>query len=666
MSYRILTATDVICDSTNPANGCENPILKQAVNKVWEFEFTLAPDHPYFDKITERQTELGVSLDGEDPIFWGMVYATKTDFYGRKTFFVEDMLGYFNDAVVKPYRYTGKNITEVLQTALTVYNGQITDKPISLGNVSTTHTAHDLAWSSNYETVLDMLQTNVIGKNGGYLRMRYDYANAVRYLDYSEAYGGTTQVISIGSNLMDFVRDSDKSAMVSILIPLGARLPESEQDIVGVEKRLTIYTAARPVDRIESQTLVTAIGRKVGTRIWDNVEDPDALATIGTNFLANQLEKVTIEAKAFDLNLADEEVQAIRLYDEVRILSAPHNLDSRFPVMELTMNLNNPASNTLVLGKTELPSIVQNTVQNSEQLEQTPTFVDAATQAAQQAAQVLENATNGYIQFVYNSSTGILEEILIKDLTDPEHKWWRWNVNGLGYTSDGGSTYDVAMTMLGQLVSNYAVIGGWEVNSSGLYKTVAEPNDSTKQYRVTIYTPNTATPDSSPVIDFQYSSDGGNSFTQLFYIPGNGSMTVYSDNQDGTERISIVQRNNSTNRTILNSNGVHITQAWQDWVAKYCHLWSSLLEFRDSNNDLTASYDGDGWKAYTVTDLYADNNTLTWRVLRNGNFYMCVARREFSNINVNYQWGSIWNGYSSAQYPNGTDCHFKPDRKSVV
>lgn len=556
MSYRILTASEVICDSTNQMTGVINPLLKQEVNKVWSFEFTLAPDHPFYDKITEQSTELGVSLDGNDPIFWGTVYGTKTDFYGRKTVLVEDMLGYLNYALMPPHRYTSQNVSEILTVAVTQYNAQCTDKPITLGMVQTTHTTHNIGWSSNYETVLDMLQANVIGKNGGYIRMRYDLSDGKRYLDYSEDYGETRQTIRIGSNLIDFVRDSDASGLVSVLIPLGARLPDEDQTVEGVELRLTIETDQRQTDRIEDNALVTAIGRKAKTRIWDSVDDADNLYAIGTAWLANQLADVTIEAKAFDLNLADEDIDSIRLYDEVRIISEPHNLDARFPVMALTMNLNNPSANVLTLGKTEIPSITQTTIESADKLDDVPTYVDVQDEAARRAAEVLEDATNGYIKFVYNAS-GVLEYILIKDLTDPDNNWWRLGLGGIGYTSDGGTTYDVAMTRLGQLISYFAIIGGWEVNADGLSKTVADPLDNTKRYRVTIYTPNASTPATSPVFDFTTSTDSGTSWTNSFEILGDGTVNAYGSS-DSDARFSIYNGNNLNNYSTMSALGLAI------------------------------------------------------------------------------------------------------------
>lgn len=484
MSYKIYTPSETICDSTYPGNGCINPTLKQEVSKVWSLEFTLPPDHPEVNRITERQTEVGVSLDNGNPIFWGTVYGSKTDFFGQKTFYAEDELGYLNSAVMSPAYYENKDISEVMQLAVQTYNAQCSDKQLTLGTVQTSHTAHDITWSSNYETVLDMLQQNVVAVGGGYLRVRY--VSGTRYLDYSESYGSTTQVIRIGSNLIDYVREVDRSELASVIVPLGAELPDDEQDIPDVSKRLTIYTSQRQTDRIVDNTLLAEIGTKVKTVIFEDIDDANALYSAGTSWLANQLANVTLTVCAFDLNLSNSTIDDIRLFDEVRVVSEPHGLDANFPVTEMELHLNDPASNTLTLGKSDPPKITKNQIEIAERVEVVPTEADVKREAARQAAITLENATNGYIQFVYNDQTGVLEQILIKDLTDPTHKWWRWNVNGFGYTSDGGQTYGVAITMLGQIVADYitagvlqgieiiaeqGMIAGWDIDSTDINKS---------------------------------------------------------------------------------------------------------------------------------------------------------------------------------------------------
>ena len=558
MAYKILSGSEVVCDSTYAGSAVNNPVLHMTVNKVWSFEFVLPPDHPFYNRVEEHKTEVAVSLDGEDPIFLGEVYKVSTDFYGQKTVYAEDQLGYFNYAVLPPHRYNSLNVDDIITQMLSAYNSQCSDRPFYKGTITTTHTAHNLAFSTNYDTALTVLQDNIIKKVGGYIYAYYDSTDGKRYLGYKETpdSSGTTQHIKIGYNLLDFVRESDASKLCSILIPLGERLDDSQQNIEGVEKRLTIETAQRQTDRIESASLITAIGRVVKTRIWDSVTDPDSLYTIGSNYLTSQLADVTIEATAFDLNLADAEIERIHLFDNVRVISAPHGLDARFPVMELTLNLNNPSSDKITMGTTELPSISTQTAEASATIADVPTYSDTAAIAARRAAEIIQNATHGYIYFHYDAD-GVLDEIYIKDSADPDNKWWRWNVAGLGYTSDGGTTYEIAMTMAGELISNLGTIGGWEINSYGLYKTITDPLNSNNRYRVTIYTPDTNTPATSPVFDFKTSTDSGTSWTSSFEILGDGTVNAYGSS-DSDARFSIYNGNNLNNYSTMSALGLVI------------------------------------------------------------------------------------------------------------
>lgn len=622
MSYKIYTASETICDSTYPGNGCIDPTLKQEVSKVWSLEFTLPPDHPEVNRITERQTEVGVSLDNGNPIFWGTVYGSKTDFFGQKTFYAEDELGYLNSAVMSPAYYENKNISEVMQLAVQTYNAQCTDKQLTLGTVQTSHTAHDITWSSNYETVLDMLQQNVVAVGGGFLRVRY--VSGTRYLDYSESYGSTTQVIRIGSNLIDYVREVDRSELASVIVPLGAELPDEEQDVPDVSKRLTIYTSQRQTDRIIDNTLQAEIGTKVKTVIFEDIDDANALYSAGVSWLANQLANVTLTVCAFDLNLSNSTIDDIRLFDEVRVVSEPHGLDANFPVTEMELHLNDPASNTLTLGKSDPPKITKNQIAIAERVETTPTEADVMREAARQAAIVLENATNGYIEFVYNQQTGVLEQILIKDLTDPTNKWWRWNVNGLGYTSDGGQTYDVAITMLGEIVANYITTGVLRSVNGNYTLDLSTGAAVLKDATITGGTINIQTDSSSTdVIILEYQS--GNDRERVVLRPGVagiqtwGSGTYDSIELDGGE-LTIIQTNGSTSNVAIISpsridmqslvnNVLQTVRAHYGYDqaklvgsnGNYAKLVSNSLQFYDSNDTLLTEYPSTGLPEPTHT-----------------------------------------------------------------
>ena len=68
------------------------------------------------------------------------------------------------------------------------------------------------------------------------------------------------------------------------------------------------------------------------------------------------------------------------------------------------------------------------------------------------------------------------------DTNDPNTatKWWRWNINGWGYTADAGQTYTIAATMNGAINADFITAGkisGIEIdNGSGTFKVTAAGN----------------------------------------------------------------------------------------------------------------------------------------------------------------------------------------------
>lgn len=83
-------------------------------------------------------------------------------------------------------------------------------------------------------------------------------------------------------------------------------------------------------------------------------------------------------------------------------------------------------------------------------------------QAQQNASNLLKNAMTGYIYFDYEHGN-----LYIMDNPDPDdaEKVWRWNLNGLGYSSTGiNGTYGLAITMDGSIVADYITTGHLNTN----------------------------------------------------------------------------------------------------------------------------------------------------------------------------------------------------------
>lgn len=78
-------------------------------------------------------------------------------------------------------------------------------------------------------------------------------------------------------------------------------------------------------------------------------------------------------------------------------------------------------------------------------------------QAQANASALLKSAMTGYIYFDYEHG-----DLYIMDNSDPQlaQKVWRWNLNGLGYSSTGiNGTYGLAITMDGSIVADYITTG---------------------------------------------------------------------------------------------------------------------------------------------------------------------------------------------------------------
>lgn len=115
---------------------------------------------------------------------------------------------------------------------------------------------------------------------------------------------------------------------------------------------------------------------------------------------------------------------------------------------------------------------------------------DSFVQKYQGIMESLTGISGGYVKFVYDS-VNKLRAIAIPD-ADVELKWddnlgqvvaangntntkmWVWSNGGLGYTNDGGKTYEDALTKDGQiwaksLLSFHGTIGGWNIDDNCLY-----------------------------------------------------------------------------------------------------------------------------------------------------------------------------------------------------
>lgn len=440
-----------------------DPIVKLEANKSGSFTFGMAPGHPMYNSIVFRQSLIDVYQDDEI-IFEGVPVSEESDFQNVKTVACEGELTFLNDTLQRQAKYTNKTTSTLLAAYLQNHNDQAdANKQFQLGIV-TVDGGNAIYRYTNYESTLKEIQEDLVDNFGGYLRVRHD--SGVRYLDYlADSPRTSSQSVKIGQNLIDLSKNLDSMDICTVLIPLGEKTGES--DVEGLDKRLTIESVNSGRDYLVG-TASGVYGNIWKTVTWNDVTTPAALKAKGQDYLDSaQWANLVIEATAFDLGLAIEDVQAFRVLDMIRVVSAPHGIDRNFMLTKLQINLNNPGATKITLGEEKKLSLSAQSAAAKAEIERAETTI--MVDAANNTRQILETSTQGNVYFRYNED-GVIYEIDIMDTDDPATatKIWRWNMGGWGYSNDGGETYTVAATMDGVINANFikaGILQGIEINN---------------------------------------------------------------------------------------------------------------------------------------------------------------------------------------------------------
>ena len=301
----------------------------------------------------------------------------------------------------------------------------------------------------------------------------------MRYLAYLKEYPDTcSQVIQFGSNLIDFTRNWDSTEYATAIIPLGSRLDDSP--IEALDAYLTVESVNGGSLYVQSDEAVKHYGWIAKTVSWDDVSDPEALLEKAREYLADlQFDNLELELSALDLHYLDVNTEAVKLLDEIRVISRPHGLDRMFPVTKLEIPLDHPENTQFKMGDSVQVSLTSVNNQTNaavlEKIEGLPKAHSILKEAKENATEIINMATTGYITITrdeYGSDTLYISNV--RDYTKAD-KLWKWNMNGLGYSNDGGKTFGLAMTMDGSIVADYVNTGvlNADVIRAGVLKDVS-------------------------------------------------------------------------------------------------------------------------------------------------------------------------------------------------
>lgn len=323
------------------------PKLSHEINKAGSFIFTVYPSHPYISMIGKKLKPI-ITIEDESGTIWrGRVLNTEDGFYNQEQCTCEGELAFFNDSIVRTYDYSG-GLAGYFELLINQHNDQVDEeKQFKVGNVTVTDPNDYVHFSSNqFPKTLSEIKEKLIDKYGGYLWFRHESDGV--YIDYLEDSDLLcNQSVELGKNLIDLTKVVKGQDVATVIIPRGAIIDEETGERVSIE---SVNDGKDYVVNEEAAELFGKIQRVVE---FDDVTQPENLLSKAQEYAAdygNLIASMTFTAA--DLHKAGSSINNFRLFRYVPVHSDVHEIDEKYLIKKIDIDLNDPTYGKLSSGKT--------------------------------------------------------------------------------------------------------------------------------------------------------------------------------------------------------------------------------------------------------------------------------------------------------------------------
>lgn len=323
------------------------PKLSHEINKAGSFVFTVYPSHPYVSMIGKKLKPI-ITIEDESGVIWrGRVLNTEDGFYNQERCTCEGELAFFNDSIVRTYDYSG-GLAGYFELLINQHNDQVDEeKQFKVGNVTVTDPNDYVHFSSNqFPKTLSEIKEKLIDKYGGYLWFRHESDGV--YIDYLEDSDLLcNQPVELGKNLIDLTKVVKGQDVATVIIPRGAIIDEETGERVSIE---SVNDGKDYVVNEEAAELFGKIQRVVE---FDDVTQPENLLSKAQEYAAdygNLIASMTFTAA--DLHKAGSSINNFRLFRYVSVHSDVHEIDEKYLIKKIDIDLNDPTYGKLSSGKT--------------------------------------------------------------------------------------------------------------------------------------------------------------------------------------------------------------------------------------------------------------------------------------------------------------------------
>lgn len=410
--------------------------LTLEIGKSGLFEFTIYPDHPYYENVKPVVSIIEVSRN-EAVIFRGRALNIKFGFYNEKQVSCEGELAFLIDSIIAPHGWNG-SFAGYLDYVIVEHNWQVEEaKQFTVGDVTVADFyPYEFMENVNFNTSYDTINQRLVEYSGGYLQVRHEYGTMyLDLLNYDMNLANVSeQTIRLGKNLIDIERDVEGAEVFSGIIPLGAKIGDTE-------RRLDISSVNNGSYSITNADAVAVYGKIYRTVIFENITNASTLLSQARSYLAENFAAVnTIEITAADLSGMNPDLDSFQIGQLVKVESEQHfnSGQETFLIRKMTIDISNPAATKIEIGRskqgltdnlgnfTDNINSVLNSVSNvagniSSISAKADTAVQTATTAQQTAAtaQTTANSANTKATAAQNTANSVASRVAVLESVQP-------------------------------------------------------------------------------------------------------------------------------------------------------------------------------------------------------------------------------------------------------
>lgn len=325
IKYQIRADGEVLADLSDKDYAYFNGVLSEELNSAGTLTFTLMPQNPVVDSAEVISSKIVLYRDGA-PVWVGRPIKKTVNVYNQVAVVCEGALSFFGDVILAGDKTYSGDAGTVITSILADYNAACTEnRKIVAGNIAAGETV-DVSGSNS--TPFELLK-DIVDSVGGYYTISVGKNGAV-LLNYSTTSSGFSQNARWGQNIIDISTKIDATKIITRLIAEGdAGLVLSVKNLAAVNK----------------------YGIVDGYKRFNGISESAALKSAADAYLAeNILGGQSIEVNAIDISMIDTMETPFAVGKSVRVVSAPHGIDTILQVVEADTGINNPEDSKIVLG----------------------------------------------------------------------------------------------------------------------------------------------------------------------------------------------------------------------------------------------------------------------------------------------------------------------------